>query len=279
MDGDGHEDLVVASFGNYLGRLSWYGRSAGGGYVEHILLSRPGALCVFAPPVRRGARQSLLVLMAQAREGVYRLDPTGGEDFEETPLLQFPPVYGCTHAEWIDFNGDGALDLLLTNGDNGEYASPFKNYHGIRLYLNDGRGGLSLAWFYPLNGAFKAVAADFDGDGDLDIAAISFFPDFGRSPEEAFLYLENLGGMKFKASTIPLGTQGRWLTMEAGDLDGDGDLDIILGSFTQGPASVPIPQAIREGWLTNEAGLLFLENVGVERGQRNPVQRGDKERR
>ena len=136
-----------------------------------------------------------------------------------------------------------------------------------------------IGTIFGLIGAFKAVAADFDGDGDLDLAAISFFPDLARSPEEAFLYFENLGGMRFKASTIPLGTRGRWLTLEAGDLDGDGDLDMILGSFTQGPASVPIPEAIREGWRTNEAGLLLLENVGFTRRAGGPLQRGGNERR
>jgi len=150
----------------------------------------------------------------------------------------------------------------VTNGDSGDYVSTTKNFHGIRLYLNDRHGGFEEAWFYPLNGAYKAVAADFDGDGDLDIAAISFYPDYLHSPEESFVYLENKGGLKFEASTIPEHAWGRWLTMDVGDLDGDGRPDLVLGSFANGPPSIPIPAKLRESWRTNGVFALILENTG-----------------
>ena len=62
-----------------------------------------------------------------------------------------------------DFNRDGLPDILVTNGDNGEYPSPLKKYHGIRIYLNKGNWRFEEAFFYPLNGAFKAVARDLTG--------------------------------------------------------------------------------------------------------------------
>ncbi len=49
-------------------------------------------------------------------------------------------------------------------------------------------------YFFPINGCYKAMARDFDGDGDLDIATISFFADYEHQPEEGFVYLENKGG-------------------------------------------------------------------------------------
>jgi len=119
------------------------------------------------------------------------------------------------------------------------------------------------AFFYPLNGAYKCIAADFDGDGDLDIAAISFFPDYDKSPEESFVFLENQGGLQFRAHTFPDCYRGRWLTMDAGDLDGDGDLDIVLGGAYKTPFRAT--ERLLERWQKEGPSLLILRNQLIEK--------------
>ncbi len=61
------------------------------------------------------------------------------------------------------------------------------------------------------------MAADFDRDGDLDIAAISFFPDTNRKPQESFIYLEQKSGFNFEPFVIRQYNEGNWLTMDIGD--------------------------------------------------------------
>lgn len=260
INGDGRADLVVSSFGNYLGSFSWFENQGAGKFAEHALFDRPGAVGCVARPETPGGLPDLYVMMAQAREGVYRFANRGHGTLEALPIIEYPPVFGSSHIDLADFNGDGFPDLLVTNGDNGEFASPFKNYHGVRIFLNDGRYRFREAWFYPVNGAYKAVAADFDQDGDLDIALISFFPDCQKSPEESFVYFENLGGMHFAAHSFPDAARGRWLTMDVGDWDGDGDLDIVLGSFAAAPPSIPFPPGLEARWRTNTTPAVMLEN-------------------
>jgi hypothetical protein len=129
-----------------------------------------------------------------------------------------------------DFNKDGHPDILLTNGDNWDLSPIKKYYHGIRILMNDGQNNFKQTWFYPCYGAEKAIARDFDLDGDLDIAAIAFSDDLPKT-EQGFIYLKNDGKMNFTAFSTPDAANGKWITLEAADLDHDGDEDIIIGSF------------------------------------------------
>ena len=57
-------------------------------------------------------------------------------------------------------------------------------------------------------------------------AVIAAFADFRAHPEEGFVYLENKGKLSFQPYSLPAAKEGRWLTMDVGDLDGDGRPDV-----------------------------------------------------
>src|SRR6185295_14970209 len=126
----------------------------------------------------------------------------GNGTFREERLLQFSPSHGSNYFEVMDFNNDGFDDVIITNGDNGDYPPILKAYHGIRIYLNDGNNHFTEKLFLPVNGACKVIAEDFDKDGDLDLASISYFPDFRNDPEEGFIYWENKGNWQFEPSSV-----------------------------------------------------------------------------
>ena len=256
---DGKMDFVLSEFGNTVGRLSWFENRGNDQYEEHVLLPRSGCIRTAVGDFNADGIPDIAALVAQEQETLYLLlQDARGQFSTNRTVFSWPPIYGHTYFEMVDFNKDGLPDFLVTNGDNGEYPSPTKRYHGVRLYLNRGSLHFDEAFFYPLNGAFCAKARDFDEDGDLDIAAISFFPDYQKSPQESFVYLENQGGMKFTASTFPQCMVGRWLVMDAGDLDGDGDIDLALGSYINGPSEVPL--ALKREWDRFSPSVLILRN-------------------
>jgi hypothetical protein len=257
LNADGKTDYLVCEFGYLTGALSWYENLGNNKYSRHVLRPFPGAIKAYVKDYNHDGLPDLIVLFAQGEEGIFLFTNKGHGEFDEKEILRFPPVYGSSYFEMDDFNNDGFPDILYTCGDNADFSPVLKPYHGVYIFLNDGHWNFAQKYFFPLNGCYKAIARDFDGDGDLDIATISFFADYAKQPEEGFVYLENTGQFVFKPHSLP-GTQvGRWLTMNVGDLDGDGKIDIFLGNFSIAPGFIKSPIPWKQG-----PPFLFLKNIG-----------------
>ena len=123
-----------------------------------------------------------------------------------------------------DFDADGDLDALVTNGfrQSGSFPS--------RLFWNDGNGQFADSG-QILNESMGAelTVGDLDLDGDLDV----FVANMDR-PNEVWLYENGV----FVDSGVRLGKNTDMSGKATlGDLDGDGDLDVIIGRF-QGGAEI-----------------------------------------
>ncbi len=257
---DGHEDLAVVEHGHMLGSVFWLEKKPVG-YQRHVLLDLPGALNFASGHFNEDNIPDLVTLTGQAREAVHLFLSTGPGKFEHRMILMRHPAWGHSHIEVVDFNKDDHPDLLITNGDCGEYEKyPPKPYNGIRLHLNDGKNNFSEAFFFPQYGAYRAVAEDFDGDGDLDIASIAFFGRYDLSPDTGFVYLQQDKPLEFSAHTLPASRSGRWITMDTGDIDKDGDIDIVLGALNDGPGQANFPPQFRDQWQENPVPVLILKN-------------------
>lgn len=132
---------------------------------------------------------------------------------------------------FLDFDGDGRLDLFLVNGGEtpGTKApSPVRN----ALYRNIGRGnfedvaekaGIAKVSFYGMG----VAASDFDNDGDTDIYVTGF-------PASA-LYRNN-GDGTFADVTKSAGVEnaGEWAASAAWlDYDRDGLLDLFVANYAE----------------------------------------------
>jgi hypothetical protein len=257
LNGDGRKDLLVCEFGHQKGALSWMENTGKGDYIRHVLRAQPGAIKAYIQDANGDGLPDVWALFTQGDEGIFLFINKGQGRFEEQRILQFPPIYGSSYFELADMNKDGSPDIVYTCGDNGDYSTVFKPYHGVYIYLNDGHNHFTQRYFYPIDGCYKAMARDFDGDGDLDLAAVAYFADFAHHPEEGFVYLENEGGMQFQPYTLAAARAGRWITMDAGDLDGDGKIDLVLGNFSLGPTLSKSATDWKKG-----PPFLLLHNLG-----------------
>ena len=262
LDGDGIDEIIVCNFGDVTGSAAIYQLIDNKYVLLKELLNVPGALKSQVYDFNQDGLQDIAILFGDARENISLFMNQGNHQYQRKIVVETHSAYGHTYFELQDFNNDGHMDILATNGDTD--ADPFntlKNYHGVRIYLNDKSNNFNLEYFYPMYGAHFAKAADFDKDGDLDIAVSAFFPDFALEQPEQFTYLENNGNLNFTPYTHPETFDGRWMTMDIGDYDKDGDIDIALGAGYL-PLGMAVEYRHKFNYLrANGKAILVFENT------------------
>ncbi len=129
-------------------------------------------------------------------------------------------------ASWGDYDNDGDLDLVVTNGDNLNFKSNF-------FYTNNGNGTFTKNTSTALTTDQDVFAgsgwADYDNDGDLDLFVTH--PSVQSSSGPNYLFQNNGDGSFTKVVTGALVTdasKGRGISF--GDIDKDGDLDLFIAN-------------------------------------------------
>lgn len=130
-----------------------------------------------------------------------------------------------------DFNGDGILDFYIA--DHGYDASPFPGFKD-QLLLGTGTGFTDITNSLPDIEAFThdAAAGDIDGDGDLDIFAVT--SDSIESELSYFLINDGAANFTLDRTRLPLSLSSlaqlrNSYSVELADLDGDARPELIIG--------------------------------------------------
>jgi hypothetical protein len=254
LDESPDNELISLEFGFKTGGLSIYKKAKNGTLQKQILNPQTGATKAIVEDFDGDKRNDILALFAQGDEKIILYLNKGKMQFEEKILLRFPPIYGSSSFDITDINKDGKIDIVCTAGDNADFSTILKPYHGVYVFENLGDFKFKQTYFFHQNGATKVIPADFDNDGDIDLASIALFPDTDHRPEEGFIYFENTGS-GFTQKTMSINHLGRWSVMDAADIDRDGDIDIVLGSHPVAKFPSGFDQAWKEG-----SGLLILRN-------------------
>lgn len=150
--------------------------------------------------------------------------------------------------ELADINGDGLVDIMFANGAG--YSSP-KGGEQNRAFLNQGAGKpfleVSEAVFGATPDQTRAIkAGDVDGDGDLDLVVGNTFETQSR------LYIgDGAGGFTEATDRLPQKSASVG-DLELGDVDGDGDLDLVLADW--GPGEAGGAGGVTQLWRNDGAG-------------------------
>jgi hypothetical protein len=132
----------------------------------------------------------------------------------------YPTGTGPTAASFGDVDGDLVTDFAVSD--------PVDEM--VAILHGTGQGGFAFAFSVAAGRSPQAVAlGDLDGDGDLDAAVCNRgIAGAGGWQEHGFTVLWNTGGAFQNSTFVALpAAQSQPSDLELGDLDGDGDLDVV----------------------------------------------------
>ena len=188
------------------------------------------------------ARYGMILLLccnAAAASHFVDIAQSAGIDFVHrngaTGARYLPETYGAG-AAFLDFDGDGALDLYLVNSgrlpqlSNAPAAANalFRNEEGGRFSEQTAQAGVG-----DLGYGMGATVGDYDNDGWADLYVTNFGPN-------ALFHNRGQGRFADVTATAGVGCPGWGASAAFADVDLDGDLDLFVGNYLDYPTQDPL---------------------------------------
>jgi len=233
MDGDGDIDVLSSSEND--DTLAWYENDGAipAGFVRHDIFDQADAALWLYPGDIDGDGD-VDVALASISDSTVRWLENDGNAASFTEHAVFTNAPGARSVFVGDLDNDGDADLVA--------ASEFDDT--VRWFENDGAADPAFTTHVLLDaadGASSVYAGDLDSDGDVDVFSVAFNDDTVRWYDNQAIH----EGIDFDAARTVDAATANPGSIRPVDLDTDGDLDAVVGSF-------------------GADGLVWLENDGQE---------------
>lgn len=243
FNGDGKLDLAVAQFGYYEGQIQWLENLGNWKFAEHPLLGQAGAIHAPIMDINNDRRPDIVSIVAQDWEEVWAFENRGNSTFSGRVLHgSTNKDYGSSGLTVADVDGDGLLDIVYSNGDGFDYATPgARPWHGLQWLHNDGGGKFTFHRIGDFPGAFSPAVVDLNGDGFKDIVSVSGFNDWSNKDAIAMICFENDGHQNFTPRVLAYAPT-HMIVVKAADMKNDGGVELVTGCLAFYP---PFDRAAR----------------------------------
>lgn len=267
LDQDGNEDLLMADLGSRLpadhdrGQIRWISNYRSSGATARTVLDGLGRVADVRPGDFDGDGDPDLVAAEFGWHTTGGLHLIWNEGRGEHGAVTWRPQRldsrpGGIHVPVLDFDGDGRLDFL---------ALISQEHESIEVFLNRPEGFEKHQLFAapdPSWGSSGIEPVDFDGDGDVDLlyTAGDTFDSRLIKPFHGIWLLINQGGMTFQPQHLAA-MPGVHRAL-AGDMDQDGDLDVVACAIlpTQALQGTQPDRLQAVIWLEQQADGSFLRH-------------------
>ncbi len=236
LDGDGDIDIAVGQFGYDQGEIRWMENKGNWHFESHTLLNLSGTIHTPVVDLDNDGDLDIVALVSQEWEEVYAFENDGKGSFKTRLLYGVADAdFGSSGIGLADLDADGDTDILWANGD-AFVATDYRPVpsHGVQWLENCGGMNFVFHRLGDFPGAYDPCAADLDGDGDLDVLAVSGFNYWERPGSQSMMWWENLGEHKFVGRNLAEAPT-HLITCDVADMNGDGKIDVVTGSMNLYP--------------------------------------------
>ena len=216
LDGNGYLDLVSANFNTSKLRLHY--QASPGVFVQNATLLDAGVFAddVIAADINGDGD---LDLVAAARDSsLLRLYYQGATGEFDNPV-SLSGVGNPVSVAAADLDGDGLVDLVSADITGQRLVLSFQPTTGFNPPTTTPSTVTLQTGIQPR----QVIAADLDGDGDLDLASANFIDS------NLTLFFQT-GHRVFTPAPNALPTGNSCVSVAAADLDGDGDIDLVAAN-------------------------------------------------